>query len=227
MKHLLSAPGRTRTDTERILSPLPLPLGYQGSRYADVKTLGYTLAQLASPYDCLMKKAVIALIALLLSLSLSPMAIAGTDKYESLQTQVTYQIFKPSNTLGLKALNFEVRACRLFPKREKALLAGFGGMDHGIALVETSAQYNCTGVDNPQSLGTTKINGTTAQVGIYCATNNCKASTFSQHGGEITFVTPKSQKRASTYIRVGTQGGFTLQQLITFASGLKPVLPTA
>ena len=170
-----------------------------------------------------MRKLVISLVALLLLLLNSPLAPASSDKYQTLQSQVSYQVYQPSNTLGLKPLNFEIRPCRLFPKREKYLLAGFGGMDQGISLVETSAQYNCTGVDTPQSLGTTKINGITAQVGIYCSTKRCTKSDFSTHGGEITFVTPKSKTRASTYIRVGTQGGFSLNQLITFANGLKPV----
>ena len=170
-----------------------------------------------------MRKLAISLVALLLLLLNSPLAPASSDKYQTLQSQVSYQVYQPSNTLGLKPLNFEVRPCRLFPKREKYLLAGFGGMDQGISLVETSAQYNCTGVDTPQSLGTTKINGITAQVGIYCSTKKCTKSDFIAHGGEITFVTPKTKTRASTYIRVGTQGGFTLNQLITFANGLKLV----
>ena len=170
-----------------------------------------------------MRKLAISLVALLLLLLNSPLAPASSDKYQTLQSQVSYQVYQPSNTLGLKPLNFEVRPCRLFPKREKYLLAGFGGMDHGIALVETSAQYNCTGVNNPQPLGTITINGIRANVGIYCASKNCKKSDFTTHGGEITFVTPKTKSRASTYIRVGTQGGFTLNQLITFANGLKVV----
>ena len=170
-----------------------------------------------------MRKLVISLVALLLLLLNSPLAPASSDKYQTLQSQVSYQVYQPSNTLGLKPLNYEARPCRLFPKREKYLLAGFGGMDQGISLVETSAQYNCTGVDTPQSLGTTKINGITAQVGIYCSTKKCTKSDFMMHGGEITFVTPKTKSRASTYIRVGTQGGFSLNQLIAFANGLKVV----
>jgi hypothetical protein len=170
-----------------------------------------------------MRKLAISLVALLLLLLNSPLAPASSDKYQTLASQVSYGIYKPSNTLGLKSLNFEVRPCRLFPKRDKYLLAGFGGTDHGIALVETSAQYNCTGVDNPQPLGTTTINGIRANVGIYCTSKNCTKSDFMTHGGEITFVTPKTKTRASTYIRVGTQGGFSLNQLIAFANGLKLV----
>ena len=164
-----------------------------------------------------------ALVAVLLPFTSPAMAMGSGDKYQDLQSGVSYVVYKPSNTLGLKPLNFEVRPCRLFPKKDEALLAGFGGMDQGIALVETSAQFNCTGLDNPQPFGTTKINGITAKVGIYCATNNCKAADFLGHGGEITWVTPKTKTLASTFIRVGTQGGFTLKQLIAFATGLKPV----
>jgi hypothetical protein len=170
-----------------------------------------------------MKKFAIALVALLGAIPNAALAMGSGDKYQDLQTGVTYTVYKPSNTLGLKPLNFEVRPCRLFPKKDQYLLAGFGGMDQGIALVETAAAFNCTGVDTPQSLGTTKINGITAKVGIYCATNNCKSADFLGHGGEITWVTPKTKTLGSTYIRVGTQGGFTLKQLIAFATGLKPV----
>jgi hypothetical protein len=169
-----------------------------------------------------MRKIVVALLTIG-AISLGSSAATGADQYQALASQVSYGIYKPSNTLGLKPLNFEVRPCRLFPKRDKYLLAGFGGMDQGIALVETSAQYNCTGEDTPQPLGTITINGIKGNIGIYCASKKCTKSDFLTHGGEITFVTPKMKSRAATYIRVGTQGGFTLNQLITFANGLKLV----
>ncbi len=159
----------------------------------------------------------------LISVNPAP-AIAGGDKYQDLQTLVKYRILKPANTLGLKPLNFEVRPCRLFPKKDKYLLAGFGSADMGIAVVETAAAFNCTGVDHPQSLGTTKINGITAKVGIYCGTSTCTAASFAQHGGEITFTLPAKKPYGATYVRVGTQGGFTLKQLTTFATSLKPLV---
>lgn len=168
------------------------------------------------------KRALVAFVALTLLTPNSAYGMGSGDKYQDLQTGVTYVVYKPTNTLKLPPLNFEVRPCRLYPKKDVYLLAGFGGMEQGIALVETSAQYNCTGVDTPQPLGTVKINGITAKLGIYCAAK-CAASTFFQHGGEITFVTPKSKTLGSTYIRLGTQGGFTVDQLIAFAKGLKPV----
>jgi len=187
-----------------------------------VKALGYTLTNPASAYDWDMRKITVALITIG-AIFLDSSVATAADQYQVLASQVSYGIYKPSNTLGLKPLNFEVRPCRLFPKHDKYLLAGFGGMDHGVALVETAAQHNCTGVDSPQPLGTTTINGITANIGIYCASKNCTKSDFSIHGGEITFVTPKSKSRASTYIRVGTQGGFSLDQLIAFVRGLKPL----
>ena len=150
-------------------------------------------------------------------------AMGSGNKYVDLQTGVTYRILAPTNTLKLPVLNFEVRPCRLHPGKDAYLLAGFGGMDRGIALVETAAAFNCTGVDNPQPLGTVTINGITAKIGIYCATGKCTASQFVSHGGEITFIAPATKTLKSAYIRLGTQGGFTQAQLIAFAKGLKPV----
>jgi len=151
-------------------------------------------------------------------------AMASGDKYQDLQTLVKYRILKPANTLGLKPLNFEARSCRLFPKQDKYLLAGFGSADMGIALVETAAAFNCAGVDHPQSLGTMKINGVTAKIGIYCGTSTCMAASFAQHGGEITFTLPAKKPYGATYVRVGTQGGFSLKQLTAFATSLKPLV---
>ena len=170
----------------------------------------------------------VATIAITGSLTAIPAHAMGSgNKYQDPQTGVTYGIYQPTTTLGLPALNFEVRPCRIFPKQEEYLLAGFGGMDQGIALVETSAQFNCTGLDNPLALPNTKINGVVAKVGIYCPTSKCTAAQFTKFGGEITFTTPAtkyfSKSLRPTFIRVGTQGGFTLKQLITFASGLKRV----
>ena len=150
-------------------------------------------------------------------------AMGSGDKYSDLQTGVTYAVYKPTNTLNLKPLNFEVRPCRLFPGKDSYLLAGYGGMDLGIALVESSAAYNCAGLDNPKSLGTISINGITAKLGIYCSGAKCVASKFSQFGGEITFTAPGNKNLKPTFIRVGTQGGFSQTQLVAFAKGLKRV----
>jgi len=150
-------------------------------------------------------------------------AMGSGDKFSDLQTGVTYAVYKPSNTLNLKPLNFEVRPCRLFPGKDSYLLTGYGGMDQGIAIVESSAAYNCAGVDHPKSLGTISINGIKAKLGIYCSGVNCVASKFSQFGGEITFTAPGTKNLKSTFIRLGTQGGFSQAQLIAFAKGLKPV----
>ncbi len=170
-------------------------------------------------------KAQVALVLAILLVQFYPVsATAATDKYLTLQKSVGYTIYKPANTLKLAPLNFEVRPCRLFPKKDKYLLAGFGGMDLGIALVETSAQFNCTGIDNPKLLGTVFINGIKAKVGIYCSGATCTAAKFASVGGEITFLAPASKKFKATFIRIGTQGGFTQAQLIAFAKGLQPVL---
>ena len=176
-------------------------------------------------YDLDMKRAAYLALGLCMSLLLPTCAFAmgSGDKYSDLQTGVTYVVYKPSNTLKLPPLNFEVRPCRLFPKKDAALLAGFGGMDHGIALVETAAAFNCTGVDHPVALPGVMINGIKAQVGIYCGSSKCKSSEFSHYGGEISFIAPGTKSLKATYIRVGTQGGFTLAQLIAFATGLKPL----
>jgi hypothetical protein len=150
-------------------------------------------------------------------------AMGSGNRYQDLQTGVTYAVYQPTNTLKLAPLNFEVRPCRLFPKHDEYLLAGFGGMDLGIALVETSAQFNCTGLDNPLTLPSIKIKGISAKVGIYCPTTKCLASSFAKYGGEITLTMPATKTLKATFIRVGTQGGFSLEQLIAFTTGLKPV----
>ena len=150
-------------------------------------------------------------------------AMGSGDKFSDLQTGVTYAVYKPSNTLNLKPLNFEVRPCQLFPGKDAYLLAGYGGMDQGIALVESSAAYNCAGVDHPKSLGTISINGIKAKFGIYCSGTNCVASKFSQFGGEITFTAPGTKSLKPTFIRLGSQGGFSQAQLVAFAKGLKQV----
>jgi hypothetical protein len=173
---------------------------------------------------CMKKLIALALTAISLLSSLPQAEAMGSgNKYSDLQTGVTYGIYEPSNTLSLPALNFEVRPCRLFPKKDEYLLAGYGGMDHGITLVQTSALFNCTGLDHPKSLGTTMINGVKAEIGIYCSGTKCTSNNFSKFGGEITFTMPKTKFLAATFIRIGSQGGFTLQQLTTFAKGLKLV----
>lgn len=171
-----------------------------------------------------MKKFILAIFSLGIGLisMYSTLAMGSGDKYSDFQTGVTFQILKPTETLGLPMLNFEVRPCRLYPKKEEYLLVGYGSQDRGISLVETSNIFNCTGKDKPQSLGNVDVNGIKAKIGIYC-TAKCAKADFKNQGGEITFTVPKGKYLDSTYVRVGTQGGFTLKQLLKFARGLEIV----
>ena len=204
-----------------LLSLLPLP--FYRSAYLAGEFCFHSESD--AVYNLLMRKHKLLAIGISLSILFpaSSFAMGSGDKYSDLQTGVTFVVYKPSNTLKLAPLNFEVRPCRLFPKKDAYLLAGFGGMDHGIALVETAAAFNCTGEDNPMPLPSIVINGMKAKVGIYCSTGKCKSSEFSRYGGEISFITPPTKSLKATFIRVGTQGGFTLAQLTAFATGLKPV----
>ena len=166
------------------------------------------------------------LLALALIIQTNPANAMGSgDKYQDLQTGVTYVVYKPSPVTikDLPSLNFEVRPCRLFPKRDEYLLAGFGGMEVGISLVETSSKFNCTGLDNPSFTQKVKVNSSSATLGIYCPSKSCTSADISKYGGEITFIAPGNKSLQSTFIRVGTRGYITYKQLLAFATGLKPV----
>jgi hypothetical protein len=163
-------------------------------------------------------------LAALFSLSQSTsFAMGSGNKFADAQIGVTYSVYEPKNLLGLPALAFQMRPCREYPGHDEFLFASYGGAELGIALVETSAEFNCTGLDKPHSLGTIMINGVKAKVGIYCIANTCPANKFSHYGGEISFIAPGTKYVKPTFIRIGTQGGFTLKQLIAFATGLKRI----
>jgi hypothetical protein len=171
-------------------------------------------------------KKIIPLFAIALILQTVPATAMGSgDKYQDLQTGVTYGVYKPAAATykDLPLLNFEVRPCRLFPKQDEYLLAGYGGMEVGIALVETSSKFNCTGVDNPAVTQKIKVNSLSATLGIYCPKKSCTAADISKYGGEITFIAPGTKALQSTIIRVGTRGYITYKQLLAFATGLKLV----
>jgi len=172
-----------------------------------------------------MKKALPLLALALIIQTIPANAMGSGDKYQDFQTGVTYVVYKPSPATikELPPLNFEVRPCRLFPKRDEYLLAGFGGMEVGISLVETSAKFNCTGLDNPSVIQKIEIKTLSATLGIYRPTKSCTSADISKYGGEITFTAPASKGLQSTFIRVGTRGYITYKQLLAFAAGLKPV----
>jgi len=163
-------------------------------------------------------------LATLFSLSQSAsFAMGGGNKYVDAQTGVTYSVYEPKTLLGLPTLAFQLRPCRLNPGQDEYLFASYGGAEVGITLVETSAAYNCTGLDKPHSLGTIMINGVKAKVGMYCVATSCPANKFSHYGGEISFIAPGTKYLKPTFIRIGTQGGFSLKQLISFAQGVKRI----
>jgi hypothetical protein len=163
-------------------------------------------------------------LAALFSLSQSTsFAMGSGNKYVDAQTGVTYSVYEPKTLLGLPTLTFQLRPCRLHPGQDEYLFASYGGAEVGITLVETAAAFNCTGLDTPHSLGNVIINGVKAKVGMYCVAANCPANKFSHYGGEISFIAPGTGYLKPTFIRIGTQGGFSLKQLISFAQGVKRI----
>jgi hypothetical protein len=175
----------------------------------------------------LVKKTIAIILALLF---LAPAtAVAASDKFSDSQTTLSYSVYKPSNTLGLKTSKFSLLQC--LPDEQDWLFVQYGGTVRYLQIMQTMGGVKCSDPGLSKYLRAALVNGNKAKVYAYCdptqmslaAYKRCGTEDIARVGGYLIYTTKAVKPYASTEIQVQGFGGITYAQLLAVAKGLKTV----
>jgi hypothetical protein len=175
----------------------------------------------------LVKKTIAIILALLF---LAPAtAVAASDKFSDSQTTLSYSVYKPSNTLGLKTSKFSLLQC--LPDEQDWLFVQYGGTVRYLQIMQTMGGVKCSDPGLSTYLRAALVNGNKAKVYAYCdptqmslaAYKRCGIEDIGRVGGYLIYTTKAVKPYAPTEIQVQGFGGITYAQLLAVAKGLKTV----
>jgi len=168
-------------------------------------------------------------VAIVLALLVMTPAVAASDKFSDSQTTLSYSVYKPSNTLGLKTSKFSLLQC--LPDEQDWLFVQYGGTVRYLQIMQTMGGVKCSDPGLSKYLRAAVVNGNKAKVYAYCdptqmslaAYKRCGTEDIARVGGYLIYTTKAVKPYAPTEIQVQGFGGITYAQLLAVAKGLKTV----
>lgn len=162
-------------------------------------------------------------------LFMAPTTAMASDKFADSQSGLTYSVYKPSNTLGLKTTKFSLLTCQ--PGEQDWIFVQYGGTVRYLQIMQTMAGVKCSDPGLSKYLKTLLVNGIKAKVYAYCdpsqmseaAYKRCGVEDIGRVGGYLMFTTKALKGLSATEIQVQGVGGITYAQLVAVAKGLKTV----
>ena len=156
-------------------------------------------------------------------------AVAASDKFSDSQTTLSYSVYKPSNTLGLKTSKFSLLQC--LPDEQDWLFVQYGGTVRYLQIMQTMGGVKCSDPGLSKYLRAALVNGNKAKVYAYCdptqmstaAYKRCGTEDIARVGGYLIYTTKALKGFEATEIQVQGIGGITYAQLISVAKSLKTV----
>jgi len=156
-------------------------------------------------------------------------AVAASDKFSDSQTTLSYSVYKPSNTLGLKTSKFSLLQC--LPDEQDWLFVQYGGTVRYLQIMQTMGGVKCSDPGLSKYLRAALVNGNKAKVYAYCdptqmslaAYKRCGIEDIGRVGGYLIYTTKAVKPYAPTEIQVQGFGGITYAQLVAVAKSLKTV----
>lgn len=169
---------------------------------------------------------VIGVLALTLGLVAPAQAMGSGDAYENMQVGVTYTVYEPSFTAGLKARH--IGGNDLCPKGTDQNLTAQYGKGNTRNFTITEGNPMCFDIGLGATVLRTTINGSEAFVQAYCdpaSPKKCTKADVIKYGGHLEVTLPGVNGLRPTRIWIETYGGKNLsaQQLVQIAKSLKPV----
>lgn len=154
------------------------------------------------------------------------LAMGSSDAYENFQVGVTYTVFEPSFTAGLKATH--IGGNDLCPAGTEENLTARYGKSNGRQFTISEGNPMCWDIGIGTTVLTTRIGGAKAFVQAYCdpaSSRKCTKADVVRFGGHLEVTLPAANGLRSTQIWIETYGGRNLsaEQLVQIAKGLVPV----
>ena len=169
---------------------------------------------------------VIAASAFVIGVAAPAVAMGSGDAYENMQVGVTYTVYEPSYTAGIKARH--AGGPDLCSQGTEQNLMVTYGKTNSQRLTITEGNPMCSDIAVGQKVLRTIINGSPAFVEAYCdpaSSQKCTRADVVKHGGHLEVTLPGVNGLRSTRIWIETYGGNNLsaQQLVRIARSLAPV----
>jgi len=169
---------------------------------------------------------VIAATAFIIGAATPIQAMGSSDAYENMQVGVTYTVYEPSFTAGLKARH--LGGNDLCQKGTEQNLTVQYGKGNGRNFTITEGNPMCWDIANGATVLRTTINGSKAFVQAYCdpaSSVKCTKADVIKYGGHLEVTLPGANGLRPTRIWIETYGGNNLsaQQLVQIAKSLSPV----
>ena len=150
------------------------------------------------------------------------------DYFQNAQTRLSYVVYKPSDTTGLKLTSFKMLECGA--GLEQWIAIKYGSGKKFIEVFQNMSGKPCSDPGLSKKLTNTKVNKIVAQVRVYCDPSKpavykkCTTADIAKVGGYLMFTATNKVKMKSTQIQVQGAGGITYKQLLTVAKSLKPMI---
>lgn len=153
-------------------------------------------------------------------------ATDGPGKYQQAQVGLTYTVYAPSNSAGLKRTSFALNGCG--GGLDEFINANYGHQTSGKAWIGLNEfeKYCIDGPDGQGPAATITVKGAKATIMGACAggKSTCKSATRASvvKSGYTTVTLPGAGGLKSTDIEVYSSG-LTVAQIRAFLVGLRPV----
>ncbi len=175
-----------------------------------------------------MKRLIVVLAVFIGSMSLTApsFAMGSSDAFENMQVGVTYTVYEPMYTAGLKAQHIGGNAL-CAAGTEENLLATYGKKS-GKHFTITEGNPMCSDIGAGSVVLKAKFNGATLVMQAYCdpaSKHKCATADVKKLGGHIQVQMPGVGGLRSTTVWIETFGTKNLSgaQLVRIAKGLTPV----
>ena len=166
-------------------------------------------------------------IAVLIAMSVpSAWAMGSGNPYVDHQVGVSYTVYQPTFTAGLKLHSVGSAIVDASCKTEQPLLVRYAGGKREFTIAEGNPM--CSDIGNGQTVATIKLGTATGTVQAYCpqpVTKSCTLASVGRYGGHVDITAPALKGLRATRIWVETLAGHAIsgQQLVRVATGMKPV----
>lgn len=151
-------------------------------------------------------------------------AMGTGDPYLDLQVGVTYTVYKPTYTAGLKTRSVGPNLAGA-PGIEQNLFAKFG-TSKGKHFFINEGNPPSSDVGEATLVAQTTVQGQAAKIYAFCdpaTKKKCTQQDVAKVGGYLDVTLPAAPNLRPTIVWVESTGGITAKQLIRIANGLKPV----
>ena len=154
-------------------------------------------------------------------------AMGSGNPYVDQQVGVSYTVYQPSYTAGLRTATTLGQQPDCPKGTEQSLNVSYGAKT-SLQFVVTQGNPMCADISTGPTVLTTVIMGSKATVKAYCDPAKVKACTRSdvaRHGGQLSVTLPAAKGLRKTMVWIETAGArkLTAHQLVLVARSMQPV----